>query len=112
MSVVRPAPSNEPELRVTEAQLTVPTLELAELRPDGYISTSDLIVELGRIFHPSGQDAAILDSRSDTYFSQKVRNMISHRTTPGSFIAQGLAEYTGDGIRITDAGRAFLEGAS
>lgn len=94
--------------RISESELVIPTLELAAARPDGYISTTDLIEELTRLFQPAGVDAQIMAGRNDTYFSQKVRNMISHRNAPGSFIAQGYAEYTGDGIRVTDAGRARL----
>ena len=50
-----------------------------------------------------------LADRHDSHFSQKVRNLISHRDTRTSMFTRGYAEYTGDGIRITDAGRAFLD---
>lgn len=96
--------------RISERELVIPSLELAAARPDGYISTTDLIDELTRLFQPAGVDAQILAGRNDTYFSQKVRNMISHRNSSGSFIAQGYAEYTGDGIRITPMGRTRLRG--
>jgi hypothetical protein len=75
----------------------------------GYVSTADLITDLEAEFQPEGQDAQILDGRHDTYFSQKVRNLVSHRETSTSMFRKGYAEYTGDGIRITDAGRAFLD---
>jgi hypothetical protein len=97
-----------PESRVSETDLVVPALGLAAKRPTGEIATADLIAELGEIFHPSGQDAQILHSRHDTYFSQKVRNLISHRGSPSNFIANGYAEYSGEGIRITDKGRKLL----
>lgn len=49
--------------------------------------------------------------RSDTYFSQKVRNLISHRKAPTSFIANGYAEHDEkrNGIQITEAGRKLLQ---
>jgi hypothetical protein len=65
--------------RVRERDLVIPALRLAESRPGGFMSTSDLIAELAEIFNPTGLDAQILDGRQDTYFSQKVRNLISHR---------------------------------
>ncbi len=79
-------------------------------QPEGFISTTDLIAGLEEIFEPSGQDATILDGRSDTYFSQKVRNLISHRSSTSSFIYNGFAEYDEQrrGLRITDKGRTLL----
>jgi hypothetical protein len=94
--------------RVRERELIVPALRSAAARSGGYISTSDLIVVLEEEFEPEGQDAEILANRHDTYFSQKVRNLISHKDNATSMFTKGYAVYTGDGIRITDAGRAFL----
>jgi hypothetical protein len=94
--------------RIRERDLIVPALMAAAARPDGYISTSHLIRELEEQFQPEGQDAEILDGRHDTYFSQKVRNLISHRESSTSMFRRGYADYIKDGIRITHAGRAFL----
>jgi hypothetical protein len=77
-------------------------------RPDGHISTSDLITELERELKPSGQDAEILDNGNDTKFSQIVRNLKSHKTASTNIFVRGYAEETNDGFRITPAGRAFL----
>lgn len=65
-------------------------------------------MELEAHFQPEGKDAEILDGRNDSHFSQKVRNLISHRTSSRSMFKMGYAEYVNDGIRITDAGCAFL----
>ena len=94
--------------RVRERELIIPALRAAASRPGGYIATADLIPVLEGKFEPEGQDAEILAGRHDSYFSQKVRNLVSHRETNTSMFRKGYAEYTGDGIRITDAGRAFL----
>jgi hypothetical protein len=94
--------------RITERELAIPALQVAANRPSSYISTTDLILELTEWFEPEGEDAEILDSRSDTKFSQKVRNLIPHRGGKKTIFALGYAEYTGDGIRITDEGRNFL----
>lgn len=97
--------------RVHERDLVVPALRLAAGRSDGFISTSDLVRELQQIFNPTDRDNEIIQGRSDTYFTQKVRNLISHRHSPNSFIANYFAEYDSQrqGIRITDAGRRLLE---
>lgn len=100
-----------PKIRISERDLVIPSLGIMESRPDGFITTSELIGELEDIFMPAGLDAEIIPERSDTYFSQKVRNMISHRHSAGSFIQNGFAEYDEErrGLRITEAGRALLK---
>ena len=89
----------------------LPTLRIMAARKDGFVTTKELIGELEALFNPSGLDAEILEGRSDTYFSQKVRNLASHRATSNSFVTNGFAEYDGDkhGFRITDQGRALLK---
>ena len=94
--------------RISERELIIPALRAAASRPDGYISTAHLIRELEEQFQPEGQDAETLDGRQDTHFSQKVRNLISHREAGASMFRKGYAEYTRDGIRITEEGRTFL----
>ena len=97
--------------RVRESQLAIPALQAAAERADGYISTSDLIRELEGYFDPSGEDAELIEGRQDTKFSQKVRNLVSHRGSSTSIFTKGYAEYdaVGEGIMITTAGRAFLD---
>ncbi len=93
--------------RIRESDLVVPALRLMSERPDGFISTADLIAELSEVFNPAGRDAQIIEGRSDTYFSQKVRNLISHRHGVNSFVAQEYADYDEErkGLRNTQAGR-------
>jgi len=97
-------------IRFHESDLYIPTLRIANSSIGGFITTSDLIEQLESIFNISGKDAKILDGRSDTKFSQIVRNMVSHRETKTNFIAKGFAEYDKDrkGIQITVKGRKLL----
>jgi len=62
----------------TERELILPALALLDQHSDG-LTTSDLIRELTIILKPDGHDDEILAGRNDTYFSQKVRNLVSHR---------------------------------
>jgi hypothetical protein len=94
--------------RISERELVVPTLRLLDDGNRGWMATSDIIARLTKLFAPSGQDAEILEGRRDTYFSQKVRNMIIHRDRPSSFIHQGLAHYERHGLRISDQGRSTV----
>jgi len=99
--------------RVDEVDLVLPALRLMAKQPGGFIATSRLIQELVEAIDPTGTDDEILRGRADTYFSQKARNLISHRFYPNSFIKKGYAEYDRGrhGIRITDAGRDLVETA-
>jgi hypothetical protein len=95
--------------RVCESDLVVPALRFMSERKDGLITTSELITELESLFNPTGKDAEIIEGRSDTHFSQKVRNLVSHKSS--NFIANGFAEHDTKkhGIRITDEGRDLLK---
>lgn len=94
--------------RISERELVMPTLRLLYDGDGGWMVTSEVIARLTELFAPSGQDAELLDGRNDTYFSQKVRNMISHRDQPSSFIHRGLARYGRHGLRISDQGRLAI----
>lgn len=94
--------------RIRERDVVIPALRAAAARSNSHIPTPELINELTLEFQPEGQDAEILDGRSDSKFSQIVRNIISHRDTTGSIFSRGYAVYENDGICVTDAGRKFL----
>ena len=100
-------------MRIHERDLAIPALRAAAERPDGYISTTDLILYLEEYFQPEGEDAEILDGRQDSRFSQIVRNLASHRGGQNTIFAKGYAEYVeeGKGIRITEQGRVFISQA-
>lgn len=99
--------SSSIRVRIRERDLYIPALRAAEAE-GGYIATSELIGILIKEFEPEGEDAIILDGRNDSRFSQIVRNIVSHRESSTSIFFKGLAEYTGDGIKITEKGRLFL----
>ncbi len=91
-------------VRVTESQLILPALYLMAKRKDGYITTTELISQLTDVMHPVGLDAEIIQGRTDTYFSQKVRNLKSHDT----LAVKDLATNEDKGFMITQKGRDFL----
>ena len=96
--------------RVKERDLVIPALRAAAAE-GGEITTAKLIDVLTDEFQPSGTDAEILDGRHDTYFSQKVRNLISHRGTSTSMFTKGYVTYnaSSESIHLTEAGYAFLD---
>jgi len=104
----RPRYARTAKPRISEQELVVPTLRLLYDGNRGWMATNDIIARLTELLAPSGQDAKILEGRRDTYFSQRVRNMISHRGEPSSFIHRGLAHYERHGLRISDQGRSTV----
>jgi hypothetical protein len=65
--------------RVSEKDLILPALYFINREPG--ITTSRLKLLLVEFLKPTGKDAEIARNRSDTYFEQKVRNLVSsHRT--------------------------------
>lgn len=94
--------------RITESALILPSLYLMKINK-GKITTSELIEKLRLIMKPSGEDLEILLGRKDDKFSQKVRNLKSHKT----FENLGYAEYKGEPkkgfVEITDEGENHLK---
>lgn len=89
----------------SEPDLIIPALKLLRDHRDG-LDTSEIKDALTKIMKPTGHDLDILDGRTDTVFSQKVRNLIgSHRNLEG----KGLATFENGISKITDAGLTYLE---
>lgn len=86
-------------MRITEKILILPALYL--IKRKGKVNTSELIEGLTIVFNPSGEDAKILTGRHDTKFSQKVRNLVSHRNSNGmtkyTNFKDGIYSLTGEG---------------
>jgi hypothetical protein len=83
-------------------------LLIMSIRPDGTITTSDLIDELPNYVKLSDEHTATNASRKDSKFSQIVRNLKSHKTTKTNFIYQGYAEDIRGGFKITSKGMEFV----
>ena len=64
---------------ITEKELIDPAIKIIKDYGNNGISTSDLIKELRLILKPTGEDTKQLKGRADDKFSQKVRNLKSHR---------------------------------
>lgn len=92
------------EYRYKEKDLILPALRCIEQRVTA--TTTDLIGDLTALLKPGGHDAQIIANRNDTYFSQKVRNLVSHRDTNGMAV---WTDFTGGRYTLTQEGREFLD---
>lgn len=92
--------------RIKESDLYYPTMKHLAKAEDGFLPTSDLISRLEKELKPVGKDADIIEGRGDTYFSQKVRNIISHKDSPANPIYKGWVIYDSarGGLQITQKG--------
>jgi hypothetical protein len=96
--------------RIQQGDIAVLALELAAARSSGAISTTDLKGYMIDKFKPTEDDAVLTAKGTVPLFDQIIGNLISNRKTHTSMFELGYAEYTGDGIKITEKGRSFLEG--
>ena len=91
----------------SESDLIIPALMFISSEKAG-MKTSVLIKKLEDLLKPEGRDAEILTGRSDTHFSQKVRNLVSHET----LVRKGFALYTKinrNGLfKITQLGQQYI----
>lgn len=96
--------------QVAESEIGLAALQIAATKPDGVASMDELKRGMPGRVNLSADDQSQSETRpNEEMWEQKVRNLVSHRTTPGNIFAEGLAEYLPrEGIRITDAGRLHL----
>ena len=87
----------------TESELIPAALKIILDKSNG-IATKDLIIELRNLMNPSGEDLEMLSNRNDDKFSQKVRNIKSHKTLEN----KGYAKFYDDKFFITEKGIKFL----
>ena len=90
--------------RVSEREVVLTALHILSVKDYG-ISNTELIESLEKLVVPAGEDSNILKSRIDSKFSQKVRNLKSHRTLEKA----GLAEQDIQGNWfLTTHGKRYL----
>lgn len=92
-------------IRYNEKKLIAPFLFLVKNNPE--IKMESIIPIIEGVLKPEGKDAEIVPGRNDTYFSQKVRNLRSHREQ------NKMNKYTkldtNGGYTITDEGLKVLD---
>lgn len=92
----------------SENDLIIPALNYLLLNKENGLKTSELINLLSNELEISGHDLEIISGRNDTYFSQKVRNLVSHRTLEGKKLAI-YRKIGRDGLhKITNKGEKYL----
>lgn len=92
----------------SESDLVIPSLVFISRHLETGVTTTDLIKYLETELDLSEEDRRILAGRNDSHFSQKVRNLVSHRT----LVSKGLADYAKEGNngvhKITQKGLDYI----
>lgn len=86
---------------ISEKELIVPALKLIAEQTKG-LTTTELIKLLRQELKPTGRDIEILNGRNDDVFSQKVRNLISHKSI------EKYIEVIDGKMQINDNGLSYL----
>lgn len=96
--------------KLTEADARLLALRIAAARPGREAATSVIKDEVARMWHLTPEDLQPSQTRDgEQMWQQVVGNVVSHMPRPSSIFTQGWAERTEDGIRVTDAGSAYLK---
>ena len=90
---------------ISEKDLIIPSLVIINNESEKGITTSDLLNNLRKILDPKGDDLIILENRADDKFSQKVRNLKSHKTLE----KLDYVEFINNKFFIKDKGAKELE---
>lgn len=112
ISPVEPVPNKkaapEPVTIDLRADLWKYALLIMSVRPEGQISTAEMIAEMPGYVRLSDEHTETNASRKDSKFSQIVRNLKSHKNTKTNFIYQGFAQDVPGGFKITRKGLDFV----
>ncbi len=87
----------------SEKQLVEPSLRIIANHKNG-VTTQELIEKLRLILKPNGEDTLILSNRADDKFSQKVRNLKSHK----SLEKDNWVNFKEDKYFITESGNRYI----
>jgi len=90
--------------RISERGLILPSLYFLEKEGNKELSTTELIAKLRELLNPRGEDLDIIEGRADDKFSQKVRNLRSHKTLE----KEGYTTYSDRKFKITESGERYL----
>jgi hypothetical protein len=96
-------------MRSTETDIARAAMTYLETTPNGEATIRAVKANLPKFRRLSSQDlAASPTRRNESVWEQQVRNIVSHRNSPGNFIADGLLTRRPRRLAITPLGRRRL----
>jgi hypothetical protein len=96
-------------MRSTETQVSEAVVQVLSTVAGGEATIKTLKQQLPNVLQLSDADLTPSVTRpGEALWEQQVRNIVSHRGTPGNFVHEGLLEYRPRRLALTAAGRARL----
>jgi hypothetical protein len=90
--------------RVTEAEIADAVEAILALSPEGHATIAQLIAEIPDHITLSAEDLAPSPTRNnEAIWEQQVRNITSHKKSPGNAIYEGRLEAVPGGLKLRKA---------
>ena len=97
----------------SEAELSIAVLQVLATRPNGEAAFAALRLELPKYVQLAAADHEPSITRpGEEMWEQRLRNITSHKASPGNIIHDGYAESISGGLRLTAAGRLHVTKAA
>jgi len=97
-------------MRSTEQDVADAVLQVLAKYPKGEASIATIVKELPSYLNLTDEDRTRSKTRpNEEIWEQQVRNITSHKASPGNFIFEGYLEAIKGGLRITETGRQRLK---
>jgi len=95
--------------RSTETDIAIAVLHYLASLPKGEASIATIRKQLDKLAPLSVEDREPSDTRAgEQMWEQQVRNIVSHSTAKGNFIAEGWLSWRPRHLAITPTGRTWL----
>jgi hypothetical protein len=97
----------------SEAEIAIAVLKVLASRPNGEANFAELKLEMPKYVRLDAEDQQQSVTRpNEEMWEQRLRNITSHKASPGNIIHEGLAESIPGGLRLTPSGRARVTKAA
>lgn len=96
--------------KITEQKVGEAALRVLDDSAGGTATIQELKDRIPHHVALSAEDLEPSKTRAgEAMWEQQVRNLVSHRTTEGNIIAEGLADYKPGKLTITNSGRLHVK---
>ena len=96
--------------RVNETKVAEAVLEVLAASPNGKAPIASIVKAVPKYLKLSDEDCAPSPTRkNEQMWEQQVRNITSHKGSPGNYIHEGFLSSVKGGLQITDIGLERLK---
>jgi hypothetical protein len=97
----------------SESEIAIAVLQVLATRPNGEATFAVLKLEVPKHIQLTAEDQRQSTTRpNEEMWEQRLRNITSHKASPGNVIHEGYAEEIPGGLRLTPTGRSRVTKAA